>query len=357
MTCDALREPVRGVGRVCETLLPKLSSDATPVTPLDVADNRRASELAGHECAVIPAPIGPAKTARWHATLLRRIARAGIEHDVLLSMSGFPLVFGDHERACMWIHDLHMLEPGFYQPGKRIWFQAFLRRSLQKSALRICVSEFTKRELERRFPELDPAHNVVVHNAVPTNFTPETAAIDGGRRGHFLFVGQLERRKNLSRLLVAWSAARAAGVEGELRIVGRRGPGAEAILEQAAALDSVHVHTNADDRELHELYSGAKAVLLPSLHEGFGIPAIEAMQAGKPVLTSKGTALEEVTADAALLVEPTSTTAIRDGILALDRNAELRGELVARGHERASRFTPDAQATALRDALTERFRI
>jgi glycosyltransferase involved in cell wall biosynthesis len=265
-------------------------------------------------------------------------------------------VLGDHPRLCVLVHDLHMLEPGFYQRGKRLWFRAFLRRGLAKAALRICVSAHTKRELERRFPRLNPAHNVVVPNAVATMFAGDSARLRTRDGGHFLFVGQLERRKNLVRMLDAWAAARSAGVDATLQIVGRPGPGSDEILARAAALGrAVRVRTDVSDVELRELYAGARAMLLPSLHEGFGIPAIEAMQAGVPVLASRGTALEETAGGAALLVEPTDTEAIRAGIVALDRDTALRDDLIARGLARAGEFTPRAQAERLHDAIRERF--
>lgn len=352
MTCDSLRQPLRGVGRVCETLMPELVRQGAEVVPLDARDNPLAQELSGRPCAVIPASRGPARTARWHATLSRRVAKLGIGHDVLLSTAGFPHVFSTHPRLAVLVHDLHMLEPGFYQPGKRLWFRAFLQRGLRNAALRICVSQHTRRELEHRFPELDKSRNVVVHNAVPDQFAADSTEIGSTRDGtHFLFVGQLERRKNLARLLVAYTAARGHGVERELHLVGRPGPGGDAILTQAAQLDGVRVHTDADDAALRSLYADAHAVLLPSLHEGFGIPAIEGMQAGAPVLVSKGTALEEVAADAALCVDPANTAAIRDGIVQLDRDAELRSRLIERGTRRCADFTPRAQAAALLEAL------
>ncbi|MCA8943871.1 MAG: glycosyltransferase family 4 protein [Planctomycetes bacterium] len=352
MTCDALRPPVRGVGRVCESLLAELGPAGANVTPLDMERNEYATHLSGNSCEVLRAPIGPAKTARWYAGLLPRIRRRGYRHEVVLSTAGFPHVFGDDPRLAVFVHDLHMLEAGFYQRGKRAWFRAFLGRSLAHASLRICVSEHTRRELERHFPELDPQDNVVVHNAAPDTLGLGADPVPLGGGHHFLFVGQLERRKNLMRLLDAYESS---GVETELHLVGRPGPGGDEILARARRARGVHLHTEAPDALLRDLYRDARAVLIPSLAEGFGLPVVEAMRAGAPVLTSSGTALAEVAGDAALLVDPTDTDAIRAGIVALESNDALRVDLAKRGTERASAFTPQAQARALVAALEHKF--
>lgn len=352
MTCDALRRPVRGVGRVCETLLPELGRAGARVTPLDVAPNAYAEQLTGTATAVLPIGFGPAKTARWYATMLPRIRRRGFPHDVILSTAGFPHVLGRDRRLCVFVHDLHMLEPGFYQRGKQLWFRTFLGRSLGRAALRICVSEHTKHELERRFPELDPSDNVVVHNAAPDSLQLDEGATTIGAGEHFLFVGQLERRKNLMRLLSAYEAS---GVDSELHIVGRPGPGSDEIVRRASAVPGVRLHTAASDTLLRDLYLNARAVLMPSLAEGFGLPVVEAMRAGRPVMTSSDSALAEVAGDAALLVDPTDTDAIRAGIARLEDDACLRAQLAQRGVERARAFSPRAQAEALLEALNTRF--
>lgn len=356
LICDAMRAPIRGVGRVCATLLPELVREGEDVLPIDMARNEVAESICGFPTVVLPGRPGPARTARWHAGLLPRIARTDLLHDVLISTAGFPHVVGRHPRLCTFVHDLHMLERGFYQRGKRLWFRALLGRGLERAGLRICVSEATKRALEQRYPQLDPAHNVVIHNGVPERSGRAARSADERDAG-FLFVGQFEHRKNLHRLLDAWQLARDDGVASELHLVGRPGPGGAAILDRALRLGGagVRVHADASDNALNDLYARARGLLLPSLSEGFGLPVVEAMRAGVPVLTSAGTALEEVAADAALLVDPHDTEAIRAGIVALENDLDRRQELATRGVRRASDFSPTAQARKLRDAIHARW--
>jgi len=105
------------------------------------------------------------------------------------------------------------------------------------------------------------------------------------------------------------------------------------------------------DVELRELYRGALALLFPSLEEGFGLPILEAMQAGTPVLTSNVSATAEVAGDAALLVDPMDTTSIREGIVRLMDDAALRDDLRRRGHERVRQFDAGAQGRALEELM------
>jgi len=193
----------------------------------------------------------------------------------------------------------------------------------------IAVSEFTRRELVELL-DVPEERIRVVPNAVEPEFTREGPAADGD---YVLAVGTLEPRKNLHRLA---DAARRTDVE--QRVVGARGWGGIAV-----GGNGVRWLGEVSDAELARLYRGARCVAYPSLYEGFGIPVLEAMACGAPVVTTRGTAMEEVADGAAVLVDSHDPAEIAAG---LERAAAEREQLVERGLERARAFRWDAVADA-----------
>jgi glycosyltransferase involved in cell wall biosynthesis len=190
----------------------------------------------------------------------------------------------------------------------------------------VAVSEFTKSEVVELL-HVDPARVRVIPNGVEPLFTP---AGDRAEGEYVLAVGTLEPRKNLERVV---EAARRAGVE--LRVVGARGWGGVEVPGWTGRVP---------DDELARLYRGAACVVYASLYEGFGLPVLEAMASGTPVVTSAGGATGEIAGDAAVLVEPTDVDAIAAGIGVAVRR---RDELVPLGLERSSSFTWERAAGEL----------
>jgi len=158
-----------------------------------------------------------------------------------------------------------------------------------------------------------------------------------------LYVGNLQPRKNVVRLLRAFARARKeAGFAHRLVIVGQAGWQCE---EEMRELQSAEAAGHAlrvgyvDDSDLPALYAAADAFLFPTLMEGFGLPVLEAMAMGTPVLTSNTSSLPEVAGDAALLVDPTDESAIATGISALAADGSLRARLRDAGLARAAQFS------------------
>jgi glycosyltransferase involved in cell wall biosynthesis len=165
---------------------------------------------------------------------------------------------------------------------------------------------------------------------------------------YVLFVGTLEPRKNLPRLVDAWR--RVAGPEVPLVLAGPDGWGAAGPDGSTPGIVALG-YVDPDERDA--LYAGAAAVAYPSLREGFGLPVLEAMAQGAPVLTSTGTATEEVAGDAAVLVDPTSVDAIADGLASLLSDEGAARDLGARGRARAARYTWKATADETARAYRE----
>jgi len=175
-------------------------------------------------------------------------------------------------------------------------------------------------------------------------------------RGYFLHFGAIEPKKNIGRLIEAYLST---GIGAPLVMTGGRGWQAQEelrLLVPEDEADTLHGRRMAERIRrlehlsrplLRRLIRGARAVLFPSIHEGFGLPVLEAMQLGTPVLTSRGGALAEIAGDAALLVDPYDVAAIAEGIAALDAHQDLRDRLAAAGSVAAARFSPDAYRTRL----------
>jgi glycosyltransferase involved in cell wall biosynthesis len=194
------------------------------------------------------------------------------------------------------VHDLAVLRhPEWFNRWTRSYSRAAVPRVVRTAGRVIAVSEFTKRELVELL-RVDEAKIRVVPNGVEDVFTPEGPKAEGD---YVLAVGTLEPRKNLARI--------AAAVDGELRVVGARGWGGVEPPPNVRWLGSV------PDEELAALYRGARCLVYASLYEGFGIPVAEALACGCPVVTSRGTPMEEL-APAAALVDPLDVESIRDGI-------------------------------------------
>ena len=224
----------------------------------------------------------------------------------------------------MTVHDLALLRyPEAFPRWHRHYGSFGLRPVLRNADAIVAVSEFTKGEVFE-LAGIPPERIRVVPNGVDEVFrTPPTTPGDTVSQGEYvLAVATLEPRKNLVRVV---DAARLAGVE--LRVVGARGWG---------GVDVPGWVGEVPDSELAELYRGARCVVYASLYEGFGLPVLEAMTCGVPVVTSRGTSTEEVAGGAAVLVDPLDVASIAAG---LAEAQERRDELVPLGLARAAEFT------------------
>jgi glycosyltransferase involved in cell wall biosynthesis len=225
------------------------------------------------------------------------------------------------------VHDLAVLRhPETFNLWTRRYSRHYVPRVVQAARIVIAVSEFTKRELVALLSTPEGKIRVIPNGVAPL-FQPDGPAADGD---YVLTVATLEPRKNLTR---AREAALLAGRQ--LRVAGERGWGR---VQHDGWVGRV------SDERLAELYRGARCLLYPSLYEGFGLPILEAMACGTPVVTSRGGATEEVAGGAAILVDPRDPASIAAGIAEADaRRDELRRLGLARaqefGWERVARET------------------
>jgi glycosyltransferase involved in cell wall biosynthesis len=253
------------------------------------------------------------------------------------------------------VHDLNFeVSPGTIHPVRRAYLRRITRRSVHCARKVIAISRSTASDITRLYGV--PSEKVaVIPYGLDAIFTPENArALEPMVRVRYslperflLFVGTLEPRKNLPRLLEAYALARHRAQLPPLVLAGAPGWQHERISAQARRLGirECLVFAGYIPREhLPGVYAAATALLYPSLYEGFGLPPLEAMGCGTPVLASSTSAMPEVVDDGGILADPHNAQAIAEGILRITQDETLRQQLVERGLERARQFRWEAAA-------------
>lgn len=262
------------------------------------------------------------------------------EH-LLLPLHSVPTV--------LTVHDLifrHL--PEHHKPLNRWYLNLTLPLFCRRATHIIAISECTRRDLVAAYG-VSPGRITVVHEAADRRFRPQAAervaAVREGYRlppRYLLFVGTIEPRKNLTRLLYVFEALYGAGMTEALVVVGRRGwlyGDFFGELERSRVRDAVLLPGFVPDDDLPAVYAGAQALVLPSLYEGFGLPILEAMACGTPVACSDTASLPEVGGGAALYFDPESEASMINTLRPLLSDADLRRDLADRGLQQAARFS------------------
>lgn len=284
----------------------------------------------------------------YEAILRKTCGRGGVDlyHEtgfVPARIPGIPVVYN--------IYDLSLLRYREMHPRERVWFSDhFLGRRLGGVAHILTISEFVKSEIIDEF-RVDPDRVTAVPLAPDPVFYPRCresidATLDknGWPHEYLLFVGSLEPRKNLSLFMEAL-----AGTKEKIPVIlaGWYAWGDKKWIEKIKRLgleDRVHFAGYVDDETLARLYSGAMGFVYPSLYEGFGLPVLEAMACGAPVICSNGSSLPGTAGDAALLTDPGNVEGLASCINRLVRDSRLRSDLREKGLLRAARFTWEKSA-------------
>lgn len=254
-------------------------------------------------------------------------------------------------RLVFTLHDLSPFSnPEFYPPAIRLRLQRGFAQSIRRADEIICVSEFTLQHLAERFPT-EAARARVIHHGVDDIYrrvrtSDEIEQVLGRlqvRRPYILCLGKLQARKNTIRIIEAFhQLKKETRAPHKLVMAGRKmwtSSEVYPLVRRLGLEDDIVFPGHVADNDLPALYRGAEVLVFPSLFEGFGMPVLEAMASGCPVVTSNVTSLPEVAGDAAVLVDPTRTEDIANGIHSVLRDGGFRNQLIERGLIRASHYT------------------
>lgn len=256
------------------------------------------------------------------------------------------------QNVVITVHDLSLMgTPHLFTRRQRILMRPLIKPSAQRARAIIVVSQQSKRDLELTL-KIAPSKVHVVHEAAAPFFREPLCAAEREQRltrygwdraaRHLLYVGTLEPRKNLGRLVAALHQLHQRGTRAHLWLVGQAGWQSAAVAQRTQALGLerfVHQtgYVSADD--LRAFYHACDIFVMPSLHEGFGLPVVEAMACGAPVIVSEIPALREIAGSAALYFDPLDENALAEVLRQVLADETLAAELRCRGRVRAEQFS------------------
>lgn len=262
-------------------------------------------------------------------------------------------------RAAVLVHDLSFqAHPEYFPPSIAAYMRLLTGQAIRRADVIVALSEFTRHELLRYYPTAE-SNVVVVYPGVGDEFQPTcVAAADEMlladldlHEPYLLAVGNIHPRKNLARLLEAWERIRDQQQMMPTMVwVGLDRWGSGELVDRARAA-GVRLLGFVPLSHLPTLYRSAQALAYPSLYEGFGLPPLEAMACGTPVLAANTTSLPEAVGDAAVTVDPTDVAGLADGLAQVLFDDALRRDLRAKGLAQAAQFHWSRTAAQLLDLL------
>jgi len=340
-----------GIGRyvvnMAQAMIPLLGQDERLILLRDPTKPSRwdLTALAGERVQVVDVPCSPfSLRQQWAIPRILHRLRADLYHSPYYLMPyrvGLPTV--------LTVHDLiPLLFPRQSTWQARLLFRWALMLALRTSRRVIAVSEATARDLQARFRVLSGQVSVIPEAPDPAFYPRPLPEIEAIRRQYglpesfVLYLGSNKPHKNLTRLVEAWAQVTQYGIRSTFIIAGLWDPRYPQARQQADALrlgECIRWLGPVPEANLPALYSGATLFVFPSLYEGFGLPVLEAMACGTPVICSNTSSLLEVAGQAAVLVDPLNVGALTEALRRVLTDEALRAELRAKGLERAAQFT------------------
>jgi glycosyltransferase involved in cell wall biosynthesis len=336
-----------GIGRYVVNLASALQRVAPD---LDVAllrdPSRSAQRLALPALPMLDCTVSPfALSQQWRVRSILRQSHAAVYHSAYYLMPYAPSV-----PSLVTCYDLiPLIYPQYFSATQRLIFRTAHALALRTARITLAISESTKHDLIRFF-HIDPRRIIVTPLAADAHFQPPSrTAIDRVRGAYalpdryVLYFGSNKPHKNVPRLVEAFAQLRIGGHGSGIGLViaghwDQRYPQAKDLIEELNLKERVRFIGPVKDDDLPALYGGAEVFVFPSEYEGFGLPVLEAMACGAPVICSNRSSLPEVAGDAALLCDPDETSAWTQAMGQLIANRVLRETLRERSLKRAAEF-------------------
>ena len=326
-----LTQPMTGVERyaymICKTLA-ELGKDFTIICP-------KSPIMSCYDISNLPiVHYGFGKSHLWEQCVLP-FYFIGKKNYVVMSFTGLGSIL--IRNKIMTIHDLSFLEnPKWFSKYYYWWYKIMTPLAVRTSKHIITVSEFSKKEILRFYPFIKEENISIAYNAADDKFFHFQSQDCAPVKPFALTVSSLDPRKNFVRLIEAFKDIK----DLSLYIVGSHNRIFTQNDSMTATTDTIRFLGRVSDEELVRLYNQATCFLFPSLYEGFGLPVIEAMKCGCPVLVSDIPVLREICGEAAIYFNPYHIEDIRNTIeLFLKENDTLRPTIIAKGYENANRFS------------------
>lgn len=354
----------RGIGRYARNLLAAVLDSPQPpaislLTQAGLADGDLPHGLPRLAAASAPAWLPWGKRVLTYHWLARRpLVSAWRERKVVHFLSHLDAPARIGPGAVITVHDLiaQRLEEIYRGPRGRAGFRLarwLETRCLYQAERLIAVSRHTKDDMVQVYG-LDPNRITVIHEAVDPGLAPvddpeqrasvlARLGLDSGS-GFFLYVGAIDQRKGMGFLLEALSILRQQKEPHDLALAGdikndRQYPGLVREIARLGLADKVHVLGFVSEEDLAALFSACLAFVFPSLYEGFGLPPLEAMVCGAPVVAARAAAVSEVVGEAGLLVKPGDAADLAQAMSAVSHSRELADQMREKGYKRASLFS------------------
>ena len=341
-----LNQQLTGVGNYTYNLIKELNKLDTDEGFLFLI-NYQNNTFFTNDGIIVNNPFPALKTYAWHPYLIKKLRRCKL--DIIHNPAQIPTFFKSKKKYILTIHDITpFIFSEEHRLGRPLIYKLLLPRTLKTADKIITDSNSTKNDLINYFNIPEEKIRVILL-AADEKFKPlNNKEIREAKQKYslnfpfILYIGTLEPRKNIPSLIKAFYKLKKKTLQYKLVITGKKGWKYKEIFE---TIDKLNLQNDVvftgyvSDEDLPALYNAADLFVYPSIYEGFGLPPLEAMACGTPVITSNTSSLPEVVGDAGIMIDPCNVDGLADAMYEVLTKAGLRANMIKKGLERAEMFS------------------